>query len=114
MKTKIIISESQYNRVIKPLLNEEIIPIVLDEIVGDLDNNYERVTAVVKGYQDYKNEPRFKVFADDNIITAKELLDYFKYKYHEKCGEEFLKQAISDWYFNKIKDGMLSKNITLW
>lgn len=114
MKTKLIITESQYNRVIKPLLNESILSNILDEVVTDLDKNYERVTATIKDNHDYVNKPRFKVIVDDSVITAKDLLDYMKYKYHDKCGEDFLKQAIDDWYHDKIKNGMLSKNITLW
>ena len=53
MKTKLIITESQYNRLIKPLLNESLIAMVLDEIVSDLDKNYERVTATIKNNHDY-------------------------------------------------------------
>jgi hypothetical protein len=114
MKTKLIITESQYNRLIKPLLNESLIAMVLDEIVSDLDKNYERVTATIKNNHDYVDKPRFKVLVHGGIITAKELLDYMKYKYHDKCGEDFLIQTIDDWYYKKIKNSMLSKNITLW
>jgi hypothetical protein len=113
MIKKIIITESQYNKNIKPLIKEGDYHIVLDEVLDNLNNNYEKVTAIVKDYHDYNEQPRFKVKADDTIINAKDLLDYFKYTYHGICGEEFLKQVIDDWYHDEIKDGMLSKNITL-
>lgn len=113
MIKKIIITESQYNKIIKPLIKEGDYHVVLDEVLDNLNNNYEKVTAIVKDYHDYNEQPRFKVKADDTIINAKDLLDYFKYTYHGICGEEFLKQVIDDWYRDDIKDGMLSKNITL-
>jgi hypothetical protein len=113
MIKKIIITESQYNKIIKPLIKEGDYHVVLDEVLDNLNNNYEKVTAIVKDYHDYNEQPRFKVKADDTIINAKDLLDYFKYTYHGICGEEFLKQVIDDWYRDEIKDGMLSKNITL-
>ena len=114
MKTKLIITESQYNRLIKPIINESAVAMVLEDIIEYLDKNYDKVTATVRDYYDYVNKPRFKVLADDSVITAKQVLDYFKNKYFDRCGEDFLKQAIEDWYYNKIKDGLLSKNITLW
>ena len=113
MIKKIIITESQYNKIIKPLIKEGDYHVVLDEVLDNLNNNYEKVTAIVKDYHDYNEQHRFKVIADDTIINAKDLLDYFKYTYHGICGEEFLKQVIDDWYRDEIKDGMLSKNITL-
>jgi len=113
MIKKIIITESQYNKIIKPLIKEGDYHIVLDEVLDNLNKNYEMVTAIVKDYHDYNEQPRFKVKADDSIIEAKDILDYFKYSYHGVCGEEFLKQVIDDWYHGRIKDGMLSKNITL-
>jgi len=113
MTKKIIITESQYNALLGKLINEGDFHVILNKVVEDLGINYEPVTAVVKDYHDYKEEPRFKVKADDSITTAKNILDYFKYKYHGVCGENFLKQVIDDWYHGRIKDGVLSKNITL-
>jgi hypothetical protein len=113
MVNKIIITESQYNRLFKHRLKENLFDIVLNELLSDLNKNYEKVTAIVNDYHDYNEKPRFKVKVDGNVITAKELLEYMKYKYHEKCGENFIKQVIDDWFNDKIKDGFLSKNITL-
>lgn len=110
---KLIITETQY-KVLKNLLSEGDYHIVLDKVVEDLNKNYKKVTAVINNNnRDYIEEPRFEVKVDKSVISAKELLEYFKFKYHESCGEEFLKQVIDDWYHNRIKDGLLSKNITL-
>jgi hypothetical protein len=113
MINKIIITESQYNRLFKPLLKESHFNTVLGNVLEDLDKNYEKATAIVKDYRDYHEKPRFKVKVDDSLIDAKELLEYLKYKYHEVCGSDFLKQVIDDWYHGKIDNGYLSKNITL-
>jgi predicted transcriptional regulator len=113
MINKIIITETQFNRLFKPLLKESHFNTVLSNVLEDLDKNYEKATAVVKDYRDYHEKPRFKVKVDDSLITAKDLLEYLKYKYHEVCGEDFLIQVIDDWYHSKIDGGHLSKNITL-
>ena len=55
MKKKIIITESQYNNLRKALIIEGDYHIILNNILEDLDKNYERVTAVVNDYNDYNN-----------------------------------------------------------
>lgn len=112
MSRKIIITESQYNKLLS-FINESDFHIILGDVLDDLNTNYEPVKAVVKDYHDYKEEPRIKVMVDGSVISDLDLLNYMKYKYHAVCGENFLKQAIDDWYHGRIKDGMLSKNITL-
>lgn len=110
---KLIITESQYNRIIKSFINESDYHVILDNVIDDLNKNYESVTAVIKDYHDYNEESRIKVKVDNSVISPKDLLEYFKYKYHGVCGENFLKQVIDDWYHGRVKNGMLSKNITL-
>lgn len=112
MTKKIIITELQYNKLLS-LINENDFHIILGDVVDDLNKNYKAVKAVVKGYHDYNEEPRIKVVVDGSVISDLDLLNYMKYKYHAVCGENFLKQVIDDWYHGRIKDGMLSKNITL-
>ena len=113
MTKKIRITESQYNNLRKALIIEGDYHVILNNILEDLDKNYERVTAIVNDYNDYREEPRFKVKVDDSVTSAKQMLEYMKIKYHGVCGEDFLKQVIDDWYHNNINDGSLSKNITL-
>lgn len=112
MAKKIIITESQYNKLLS-FINESDFHIILNNVLDDLNTNYKPVKAVVKNYHDYNEEPRIKVMVDDSVISDLDLLNYMKYKYHALCGENFLKQVIDDWYHGRIKDGMLSKNITL-
>lgn len=109
---KLIITESQYTK-LKKVLSEGLYHIMVEKIVEDLNKNYKKVTAVVNNNRDYVEESRFEVKADKSVISANDLLEYFKFKYHDNCGEEFLKQVIDDWYHDRIKDGLLSKNITL-
>ena len=112
MSKKIIITETQYNKLLS-FINEGDFHIILGDVIDDLNKNYEPVNAVVKDYHDYKEEARIKVMVDDSVISSLDLLNYMKYKYHAICGENFLKQVIDDWYHGRVKDGMLSKNITL-
>lgn len=113
MNKKLIITESQYNRIFKNMINEGDYEIILDRVLSDLNKNYEKVNAVVKDYHDYRETPMIKVKVDGAVITPKNLLEYLKYSYHGVCGEEFLKQVVDDWYYDKIKDGNLSKNVSL-
>ena len=95
------------------MIKENDYSVILDDLLSDLTMNYEKVNAMVKDYHDYKNQQMIKVLADNSVITPKNLLEYFKVKYHGLCGEHFIKQVIDDWYFDRVKDGMLSKNITV-
>jgi hypothetical protein len=113
MVNKIIITESQYNRLIETLANDSHFDIVLGDVLEDLNKNYEKVTAVVHNGRDYKEGPRIKIKASGNIIKDKDLLEYMKFTYHEVCGEDFLKTVIDEWYHDRIVNGYLSKNITL-
>lgn len=110
MSKKLIITESQYNRLFKKSLNESDYDIILDRVLSDLNKNYEKVSAVVKGYHDYNEKPMIKVKVDGSVITPRALLEYLKYSYHSVCSSEFLRQVINDWYNDNIVDGNLSKN----
>jgi hypothetical protein len=110
---KLIITESQYTKLLENILLETDYDHVVETIVKDLNNNYEKSTAVVAGFRDYHEEPMFKVKVSDSLISAKDLLEYFEDKYSELCSKEFLKQVIEDWTFGRIKGGMLSKNIPI-
>ena len=57
-RKKIVITESQYNRLFKPLVKESDYHIILDNIVNDLNNNYETVTAVYKRCKQLALRPR--------------------------------------------------------
>jgi hypothetical protein len=113
MGRKLIITEGQYNRILSHLISEGDYDIILGRVLDDLNTNYEKVSAVVKGYHDYTESPMIKVKVDGSIIKPNDLLEYFKYSYHGVCGDEFLKQVIDDWYYGRIVGGNLSKNVSI-
>lgn len=117
MKQKIIITNGQYKNVVESFakLVTEVSDynLVLGEILADLDKNYELVDVVHRGLDDYREESGIRVKVDDSIITKSQLLSYLKKKHSGKCGDNFLRQVISDWCDGKTKDGSLSTNISL-
>jgi hypothetical protein len=77
-----------------------------------LDNNYEPAEKFVREGGEYFEKPMIMVKADEEIISPKDLYEYMKYKF--KTGDDFTKQVIKDWMFNKITDNYsLSKNVSL-
>jgi hypothetical protein len=113
MGKKLIITEQQYNRIFAHIISEGDYDVILGRVLDDLNKNYEKVSAVVKGYHDYNESPMIRVKVDDSIIKPNDLLEYLKYSYHGVCGDEFLKQVIDDWYHNRVVDGNLTKNVQL-
>ncbi len=112
MKKRLIISESQYTT-LKRLLNEsEHHQLMVQEISNDLDNNYDRAFETYRDGNEYKKRKVFQVKVDGEPVTPHNLLEYLKLKY-EDVSEDFLKQLMNDWCDNKIKDGRLSKNVTI-
>ena len=109
---RIIITESQSNR-LKQYLNETSIHgNIVKQIKDELDNNYVPVGQYVRQGGEYFDKPMIKIKVDGELITPKSLYEYLQYKY--KVGDEFIKQLIKDWMFNKINDDYsLSKNVPL-
>tara|TARA_R110000851_G_scaffold142800_2_gene281534 strand:+ start:2607 stop:2948 length:342 start_codon:yes stop_codon:yes gene_type:complete len=111
MKHKLIISESQYNRLNNFLFENTRYSAMVTTITDDLNKNYNKVIETYRENQEYKQRAGFEIMVDGQVISPKNLLEYFKKKY--AVGEGFLKQLLEDWCDNKIKDGFLSKNIGL-
>jgi len=111
MKTKLIITEKQYNSIKRRLSESNDYQAIVNGIVEDLNNNYVRAIETYLDGGEYKKRKAFEVEVDGRIITPEELLEYFKTKY--KFGENFLKQVITDWCDYKVVDGVLSKNVGL-
>jgi hypothetical protein len=113
MKKRLIITESQLER-LKTMLNEnKTRNLIVKQLKGALDSNYEPIEKYVRKGGEYSPSVMVKVKVDDEEITLKDLLEYLDFKFKFK-GEnnEFLKQVISDWMFGKIdSDFNLSKNI---
>ena len=109
---KIIITESQLNR-LKNVLNEESIQSsVVRQMKEFLDMNYAPVEKFMREGGEYYETPMIEIKADGEVISPKSLYEYLKYKYN--MGEEFTKQVIRDWMYGNINDEhMLSKNVSL-
>lgn len=112
MKKKLIITESQLERM-KTALNESVVHSnMVKKMKEDLDMNYQPVERFVREGGEYSSKPMIMVKADEEVITPKDLYEYLKYKY--KMGEPFTQQVIRDWVDGKITDDFrLSKNIPL-
>ena len=112
MGKKIIITESQLER-LKANINEgEAHSKVVKQMKGELDKNYQPIEKFVREGGEYYEKPMIMVKADEEAITPKALFEYMKAKY--KMGDDFTKQVISDWVHGKITDDFrLSKNVTL-
>jgi hypothetical protein len=112
MKKKLIITESQLERM-KTALNESVVHSnMVKKMKEDLDMNYQPVERFVREGGEYSSKPMIMVKADEEVITPKDLYEYLKYKYI--MGEPFTQQVIRDWVDGKITDDFrLSKNIPL-
>jgi hypothetical protein len=109
MKKKLIITESQFNRIIVEM---DIHGGMVRQMKEFLDMSYEPVQKFVRKGGEYFEKPMIMVKVDEEIISPKELYEYMKYKF--KTGDDFIKQVIKDWMFNKITDDyQLSKNVSL-
>lgn len=112
MKRKLIITESQYERLRQNLQENTVHSNMVRRMKEELDNNYAPIEKFVREGGEYFSEAMIMVKADEEVITPKALFEYFKYKYD--LGEDFIKQVIRDWVDGKITDDYrLSKNVPL-
>ena len=112
MKMKLIITESQLQRLKVILSENNSFQNMVKEMKQELDNNYEVTDKFVKEGGDYTTQTRFMVKVDEEIITAENLFEYFKSKYD--AGDDFIQQVIKDWVDGKITDNYgLSKNVPM-
>ena len=112
MKKKLIITESQLQRLKVILSENNSYQNMVKEMKHELDTNYEVAEKYVKEGGDYTSETRFMVKVDEEVITAKNLFEYFKNKYD--AGDDFIQQVIKDWVDGKITDSHgLSKNVPM-
>ena len=126
MKKKLIITESQLQR-LKKILNEQTAhSLVVKQLKNELDSNYEPIEKFVRKGGEYSSTAMVKVKTDEEEIPVKELYEYLKYKFNiddtidedgsskSTASTKFLKQVIEDWMFGRIKDDYtLSKNVPL-
>ena len=128
MKKKLIITESQLQR-LKNTLNEQTAhSLVVKQLKNELDSNYEPVEKYVRKGGEYSSTAMVKSRTDEEEISVKDLYEYLKYKFNigddvldetndspkNTASTKFLKQVIEDWMFGRIKDDYtLSKNVPL-
>ena len=112
MGRKVIITESQLERLRGYIHESEVFSRMVSRIKKDLDTNYEPMMGIKRKGGEYIETPMIKIKVDGENITPKALYDYMMYKY--KQDEEFMKQVIRDWVFGNITDdNRLSKNVSL-
>ncbi len=112
MGSKLIITESQFNRLQEKLNESNYHESLVEKLVKDLNMNYEPMIGIMREDGEYHEEPMVKIKADEAEITPKDLFEYFKKKYN--FGDQFTQQVIKDWMFGNIKDGnKLSKNVAI-
>ncbi len=113
MKTKLIITESQYRRLRGKLNEETIHNSLVKELKDFLTQNYNVTQKFMREGGEYKEMPMLEIKADGELITFERLYEYLKVKYENivKNGD-FLKQVIKDWVDGKITDdNLLSKPV---
>lgn len=111
MKKRIVITERQYNNLTK-ILNENAHSAMVKKMKEDLDMNYTAVDKFVREGGEYFEKPMIEIKADGEVISPKSLYEYMKYKYN--MSDDFTKQVVNDWVFNRITDDYrLSKNVAM-
>jgi ribosomal protein L17 len=110
-KKVVILRESQFNMLNKYINEGTIHTTMVKKIVKDLDSNYKKAVETYRDGNQYNNRKVFEVVVDGELISAKDLMLYIADKY--SVSESFVKQLINDWCDNKIKDGELSKNVSM-
>ncbi len=112
MRKKLIINERQLKMLKQNIMENDVHSGVVKQMKEFLDNAYEPVQKFVREGGEYFERPMVMVKVDEEVISPKALYEYLKYKFN--MGEEFTKQVIRDWMFNKISDDyQLSKNVAL-
>lgn len=129
MKKKLIITESQLERLKVTLHEQNSHALIVKQLKNELDANYEPIDKFVRKGGEYSPSAMVRVKTDEEEISVKDLYEYLKYKF--KIGEdmvdetdggkpktrpssEFLKQVIRDWMSGQITDDFsLSKNVPL-
>lgn len=129
MKNKLIITESQLERLKVKLNEENTHALIVKQLKTELDSNYEPIEKFARKGGEYTPTAMVKSLTDEEELSVKDLYEYMKFKHgigekliDEKDGpikkvptKEFLKQVITDWMFGNINDDYsLSKDISLY
>lgn len=111
MKKKLIITKSQYDR-LKSINENNIHSNMVKTMKEFLDNSYRPVERFIHENGEYFETPMVEIKLSEEVITPKALYEYMKKKF--KMGDEFTKQVIRDWMYNKISDDYdLTRNVSM-
>lgn len=103
MSKKVIITESQLNKIVSFLNETEQVTLITKQITDDLILNYEPAIATVKIGTSFEYQHIITKKVDGDKLSASALYDYMTTKY-TNVNDEFVKQIITDWY-NGVLDG---------
>lgn len=113
MKKKLIISETQLNKLASYIAENNGYQHMVEIIVDDLEKNYKKAVEtyedVVSG--DYQQRKVFEIKVSGEIIDPLALSEYIQKKY--KVSEEFSQQILDDWCSGSINNGLLSKDVNI-
>lgn len=129
MKKKLIITESQLERLKLKLNEDSTHALIVKQLKNELDSNYEPIEKYARKGGEYTPTAMVKNKVDEEEMSIAELYEYMQHKFNigdksiDETGEthpkntpskEFLKQVITDWMTGNISDDYsLSKMIPL-
>lgn len=112
MRKKLIISENQLLILKNYICEQDAHETIIKRITDDLNLNYEPSKGTFKKGGEYHEESMILNKVNQELMTAKSLVDYFHYKH--KLSVEFLKQIINDWFNGNLNnDNNLSRNVSI-
>lgn len=111
MGVKLIITEKQLDALRKHINENKSYDSLVEQLVNDLNKNYEPMLGIMREDGEYHEEPMIKIKVDETEITPKDLFEYFKKKYN--LGDDFTQQVIRDWMFGTLDGNRLSKNVPI-
>lgn len=112
MKTKLIITENQFNKLKNKLLEYNAHSDMVKTIKEFLDEYYKPISTFMREGGEYFNKAMIENKVDGEVISPKSLYEYLKYKF--EANDEFIKQVIKDWVSGSINDNyQLTKNVSL-
>ena len=121
MKKTIVIDEAKENKLVGDIFESVFYPkaeqvIEVEKFLKDNFKPTQILTLDTNGYPDFeKDVVMVKKKIELKTMTPKELLRMLDDKFHDRIKDDddrkrFLKQVITDWYYKRIKNGILSVN----
>jgi hypothetical protein len=110
MKKKVIITESQLNKIVSYINETEQVTQITKLIADDLLMNYEPAIGTVNNGLEFEHHFIITKKVDGDRLSAGALFDYMTTKY-KNVNDDFIKQVITDWYEGVLdgKNYQLSK-----